>query len=105
MDGFGGMLSIVLKGGVDAAKRFCERAELFTLAESLGGVESLVNHPAIMTHASLPPARRAALGIQDALVRLSVGVEALEDLRTGLAGALASVRETGNPWLRSARGG
>src|SRR3546814_18496276 len=58
MDGFGGMLSIVLKGGVDAAKRFCERAELFTLAESLGGVESLVNHPAIMTHASLPPARR-----------------------------------------------
>src|SRR3546814_2033380 len=69
MDGFGGMLSIVLKGGVDAAKRFCERAELFTLAESLGGVESLVNHPAIMTHASIPPARRAELGIEDALVR------------------------------------
>src|SRR3546814_10636516 len=77
MDGFGVMLSIVLKGGVDAAKRFCERAELFTLAESLGGVESLVNHPAIMTHASIPPARRAELGIEDALVRLSVGVEAL----------------------------
>src|SRR3546814_392810 len=89
MDGFGGMLSIVLKGGVDAAKRFCERAELFTLAESLGGVESLVNHPAIMTHASIPPARRAELGIEDALVRLSVGVEALEDLRTDLEGALA----------------
>src|SRR3546814_4723955 len=89
MDGFGGMLSIVLKGGADAAKRFCERAELFTLAESLGGVESLINHPAIMTHASIPPARRAELGIEDALVRLSVGVEALEDLRTDLEGALA----------------
>src|SRR3546814_19594213 len=95
MDGFGGMLSIVLKGGVDAAKRFCERAELFTLAESLGGVESLVNHPAIMTHASIPPARRAELGIEDALVRLSVGVEALEDLLTDLEGEIgrATCRE------------
>src|SRR5690606_10448898 len=80
MDGFGGMVSIVLKGGYDAARRFCERTELFALAESLGGVESLVNHPAVMTHASVPAERRAALGIDDALVRLSVGVEAIEDL-------------------------
>ena len=89
MDGFGGMLSIRLKGGFEAAKRFCESLELFTLAESLGGVESLVNHPAVMTHASIPPARRAQLGIGDELVRLSVGIEALEDLRRDLAHALA----------------
>ncbi|GAA4854053.1 cystathionine gamma-synthase [Luteimonas vadosa] len=80
MDGFGGMLSIVLKGGFEAAKRFCERTELFTLAESLGGVESLMNHPAIMTHASVPEERRATLGISDSLVRLSVGVETVEDI-------------------------
>ena len=89
MDGFGGMLSIRLKGGFEAAKRFCERLELFTLAESLGGVESLVNHPAVMTHASIPPARRAELGIGDELVRLSVGIEALDDLRADVAQALA----------------
>lgn len=89
MDGFGGMLSICLAGGFEAAKRFCERTELFTLAESLGGVESLVNHPAVMTHASVPPARRAALGIGDKLVRLSVGVESLPDLRSDLMVALA----------------
>lgn len=89
MDGFGGMLSIRLVGGFEAAKRFCERLELFTLAESLGGVESLVNHPAVMTHASIPPARRRQLGIGDELVRLSVGIEALEDLRRDLAHALA----------------
>ncbi len=89
MDGFGGMLSIRLKGGFEAAKRFCERLELFTLAESLGGVESLVNHPAVMTHASIPPARRAELGIGDELVRLSVGIEALADLRDDVAQALA----------------
>ena len=80
MDGFGGMISIYLKGGYEAAKRFCERTELFALAESLGGVESLVNHPAVMTHASVPAERRAALGITDNLVRLSVGVESLDDL-------------------------
>ena len=88
MDGFGGMLSIRLKGGFEAAKTFCERLELFTLAESLGGVESLVNHPAVMTHASIPPARRAELGIGDELVRLSVGIEALADLRADVARAL-----------------
>jgi cystathionine gamma-lyase len=89
MDGFGGIVSIWIKGGFDAAKRFCERTQLFTLAESLGGVESLVNHPAVMTHASVPADRRAALGIDDNLVRLSVGVEALVDLRADLARALA----------------
>ena len=89
MQGGGGIVSIVLKGGFEAAKAFCERTELFTLAESLGGVESLVNHPAVMTHASIPPARRAQLGISDALVRLSVGVEAVGDLRADLQHALA----------------
>ena len=89
MEGFGGMLSIRLKGGFDAAKHFCERLELFTLAESLGGVESLANHPAVMTHASIPPARRAELGIGDELVRLSVGVEAVGDLQRDLQFALS----------------
>jgi cystathionine gamma-lyase len=91
MDGFGGMLSIRLKGGFEAAKRFCERTELFTLAESLGGVESLVNHPAVMTHASIPAERRAELGISDSLVRLSVGVEDVDDLRTDLEMALSRI--------------
>ena len=88
MSGFGGIVSIVLKGGFEAAKRFCEKTELFTLAESLGGVESLVNHPAVMTHASIPVARREKLGISDALVRLSVGVEDVGDLRGDLERAL-----------------
>ncbi|WP_295912537.1 cystathionine gamma-synthase [uncultured Xanthomonas sp.] len=88
MSGYGGIVSIVLKGGFDAAKRFCERTKLFTLAESLGGVESLVNHPAVMTHASVPVARREQLGISDALVRLSVGVEDVGDLRADLGRAL-----------------
>ncbi|WP_337244463.1 cystathionine gamma-synthase [Luteimonas sp. gir] len=88
MDGFGGIVSVRIKGGHAAAQRFCERTELFTLAESLGGVESLVNHPAVMTHASVPPARRAQLGIHDDLVRLSVGVEDLGDLRADLDRAL-----------------
>jgi len=90
MDGFGGMVSIYLKGGVEAAKRFCERTELFALAESLGGVESLVNHPAIMTHASVPVERRAELGVDDNLVRLSVGVENVSDLRNDLERSIES---------------
>jgi len=90
MDGFGGIISVRIKGGFEAAKRFCERTELFTLAESLGGVESLLNHPAVMTHASVPVERRATLGIADDLVRLSVGVEAVEDLRRDLDRALRS---------------
>jgi cystathionine gamma-lyase len=89
MHGFGGMVTIFVKGGLDAAKRFCERTELFALAESLGGVESLVNHPAIMTHASVPAERRAQLGLFDNLVRLSVGVEAVDDLRAELGRALS----------------
>ena len=88
MDGFGGIISVRIKGGFEAAKRFCERTELFTLAESLGGVESLLNHPAVMTHASVPVERRTTLGIADDLVRLSVGVEGFEDLRADLARAL-----------------
>ena len=90
MDGFGGMVSIYIKGGLGAAKRFCERTKLFALAESLGGVESLVNHPAIMTHASVPMERRAALGITDNLVRLSVGVECVHDLTVELEDALVA---------------
>ena len=89
MDGFGGMISIFLKGGLESARRFMERTELFACAESLGGVESLVNHPAIMTHASIPADRRAALGVTDNLVRLSVGVEDVEDLRAELQTALS----------------
>ncbi|HXQ51891.1 MAG TPA: PLP-dependent aspartate aminotransferase family protein [Stellaceae bacterium] len=88
MNGFGGMVTVELEGGLLEAKRFLERVELFALAESLGGVESLVEHPAIMTHASLPPERRAALGIGDSLVRLSVGIEDAADLIADLDQAL-----------------
>jgi cystathionine gamma-lyase len=89
MDGFGGMVTAVLKGGLDAARRFLERVEIFALAESLGGVESLIEHPAIMTHASIPADIRAKLGISDGLVRLSVGVEDAGDLIGDLEQALA----------------
>ncbi len=88
MDAFGGMLTIYLKGGLEAAKTMLERVELFTLAESLGGVESLIEHPGIMTHASIPPERRRELGVDDSLVRLSVGIESLDDLRADLDQAL-----------------
>jgi cystathionine gamma-lyase len=88
MDGFGGIVTIEVKGGLRKARRMLERCELFALAESLGGVESLIEHPAIMTHASVPPANRKRLGISDSLVRLSVGVEAVDDLRAELASAL-----------------
>lgn len=88
MSGFGGMISVYVRGGLEDARRFCERTELFALAESLGGVESLVNHPAIMTHASVPADRRTKLGISDNLVRLSVGVEDGCDLRTDITSAL-----------------
>lgn len=83
-----GIVTFFLKGGLDEARRFLERLEVFTLAESLGGVESLVDHPAIMTHASVPPETRAKLGISDSLVRLSVGIEDTEDLVADLAAAL-----------------
>jgi cystathionine gamma-lyase len=88
MSGFGGMISIYLKGGEAEARRFMERCHIFAIAESLGGVESLINHPAIMTHASVPVERRAALGISDSLVRLSVGIEDINDLREELNQAL-----------------
>jgi cystathionine gamma-lyase len=88
MRGFGGMVTCDLRGGLDDARRFLERLRLFALAESLGGVESLVEHPAIMTHASLPAERRAALGISDTMVRLSVGIEHVDDLVGDLRQAL-----------------
>ncbi len=91
MSAFGGMVTIFLKGGLDAAKTMLERVSLFTLAESLGGVESLIEHPGIMTHASIPPQRRAELGVDDALVRLSVGVEDVGDLKRDLEQALAGL--------------
>ncbi|MDI3260452.1 MAG: PLP-dependent aspartate aminotransferase family protein [Sinobacteraceae bacterium] len=86
---FGGMISLELKGGLEEARRFLERCELFTLAESLGGVESLIEHPAIMTHASVPAETRARLGISDSLCRLSVGIEDYEDLKADLDQALS----------------
>lgn len=89
MDGFGGIISVEVKGGLRKARRVLERCHLFALAESLGGVESLIEHPAIMTHASIPAANRQRLGISDGLIRLSVGVEDLRDLRDELALALA----------------
>ncbi len=89
MRGFGGMVTCVVRGGIDAARRMLERVRIFSLAESLGGVESLIEHPAIMTHASVPPDNRAALGISDGLVRLSVGIEDAEDLIEDLRRALA----------------
>jgi cystathionine beta-lyase/cystathionine gamma-synthase len=84
----GGMVSAIVKGGEKAALRFLERCEIFTLAESLGGVESLIEHPAIMTHASVPAEVRDEIGISDALVRLSVGVEDVDDLIADLEQAL-----------------
>jgi cystathionine gamma-lyase len=90
MDGFGGIISAEVKGGIRAARKMLERCELFALAESLGGVESLIEHPGIMTHASIPPATRKRLGISDGLIRLSVGVEDVEDLRAELARALVA---------------
>jgi cystathionine gamma-lyase len=89
MKGFGGMLSFYVKGGLAEAKRLLERVEIFTLAESLGGVESLIEHPGIMTHASLPVEVRTANGIGDNFIRVSVGLEDLEDLKRDLDQALS----------------
>ena len=89
MRDFGGMVTIYLKDGLDKARTMLERVRIFALAESLGGVESLIEHPAIMTHASVPAEQRQALGISDGLVRLSVGIENVEDLIADLDQALA----------------
>jgi cystathionine gamma-lyase len=91
MNGFGGMVSATLKGGLAESTKFLENCHLFALAESLGGVESLIEHPAIMTHASVPADQRAELGIDDSLVRLSVGIEDTEDLIEELEQALSLV--------------
>ena len=88
MKHYGGMLTLILKGGLDSARLFLERTEIFSLAESLGGVEILIEHPAIMTHASIPPDVREEIGITDGLVRLSVGIESLDDLIQDLKVAL-----------------
>lgn len=89
MSGFGGMMTMYLKGGIEESRRVLENVRIFALAESLGGVESLIEHPAIMTHASIPPEQRRALGIDDSMIRLSVGVENVEDLLRDLGDALA----------------
>ena len=91
MRGGGGMISIDLRSDLAGARRFLEHVRLFALAESLGGVESLIEHPAIMTHASIPAEQRAALGIGDTLIRLSVGIEALDDLKADLEAGFAQV--------------
>jgi cystathionine gamma-lyase len=89
--GFGGMLSVVLDTDIEGARRFLENVKLFTLAESLGGVESLIEHPGLMTHMALKPEERRTLGVDDALVRISVGIEDANDLIADLDAALAAV--------------
>jgi cystathionine gamma-lyase len=88
MNGFGGIISMNIKGGLEKSTTFLEKTKIFALAESLGGVESLIEHPALMTHASLPKERREAIGITDGLVRLSVGLESLDDLIEDIEQAL-----------------
>ena len=88
MNGFGGIISMNIKGGLEKSKRFLEQTKIFALAESLGGVESLIEHPALMTHASLPKDRREAIGISDGLVRLSVGIVSLDDLIDSIIGLI-----------------
>ncbi|HTQ10882.1 MAG TPA: PLP-dependent aspartate aminotransferase family protein [Fimbriimonadaceae bacterium] len=90
MSGFGGMLTFFLRGGLEESRRFLESVQLFTLAESLGGVESLIEHPAIMTHASVPPDVRANIGLTDNLIRVSVGIESADDLIRDLQQALSA---------------
>jgi cystathionine gamma-lyase len=90
--GFGGMISFVLKGGLDESRRFLSACQIFTVAESLGGVESLIEHPAIMTHASVPAENRKKLGIADGFIRISVGIEDLSDLQADLERSFAAAR-------------
>lgn len=91
MSGFGGMITFFIKGGMNASRKFLESVHVFALAESLGGVESLIEHPAIMTHASVPAEQRAKLGIDDSLIRLSVGIEDVDDLIADLKQAFEQV--------------
>jgi cystathionine gamma-lyase len=91
MQGFGGIISIDLKTDLPGARRFLESCKVFALAESLGGVESLIEHPALMTHASIPAAQRAALGIGDGLIRLSVGIEDIGDLKADIRSSLDAI--------------
>lgn len=93
MHGFGGMITFFIKGGINASRKFLESVEVFSLAESLGGVESLIEHPAIMTHASVPAEQRKALGIDDSLIRLSVGIEDIDDLLADLKQAFDRVNK------------
>ena len=90
--GFGAIVTLEVNGGIDGAKRFSEALELFSLAESLGGVESLVAHPATMTHAAMAPEARAAAGLVDGLLRLSIGIESADDLLRDLANGVNSLR-------------
>jgi len=87
----GGMVTIYLKGGIPESRQFLENLKIFVLAESLGAVESLAEHPAIMTHASVPPEQRAKLGISDSLIRLSIGIEDVDDLIEDLKRALECI--------------
>ena len=91
MSGFGGIMSIELNTNLSGTIKFLENIKLFTLAESLGGVESLIEHPAIMTHASIDKATRVELGISDSLIRLSIGIEDSEDLKNALVDALSLI--------------
>jgi cystathionine gamma-lyase len=95
MSGFGGMLTFVIRGGLPAARAFLSSLQVFALAESLGGVESLIEHPAIMTHASVPPETRGALGIADGFIRVSVGIENADDLVEDLERGFAAARAVG----------
>lgn len=87
----GGMITFFLKGGIDESRKFLEHCKLFSLAESLGGVESLIEHPAIMTHASIPEESRRKTGISDNLIRISVGIEDIDDLIADLENAFGAI--------------
>jgi cystathionine gamma-lyase len=90
MSGFGSLISFYLDGGEKEARKVCASTKVFALAESLGGVESLIEHPGLMTHASIPKEIREARGLGDSLIRLSVGIEHIDDLMADMEGALAS---------------
>ena len=89
MNMFGGMVSVLTDGNIEKVKKILNKFEVFTLAESLGGVESLVSHPATMTHASIPKEKREALGVKDGLIRLSIGLETIDDILSDLNHALS----------------